>query len=959
MPSPRFIELQISGTTLGGMVLNRARTQVFWAADPIQLTNPGDGIVDHIAFDDDPGVILSLDQSTQTVLLAGGGTGSVSGPKVRFQLGLKIFVKLISVAQDPSQPESEYALLPGGIPTTLSLDLSLTGGANTELCLEVADLTSILAIPQLDAALQNVKTQLQSAGPLCVPFDVSAISALVGNVQAQNVVLAAQTDNVGNVTAVGIRIEVGSAPADNLPDWQNFVTAFQSTLSTAGPDWNILIDPQILVDYAAGQFQSGLAGLSGYSIDSPVTGSWIVPGAFGGGQIALSDDGHFAVSECPNNIGVTITATMDLQLAAGDLVEHGFIDWDLSDSDVFLCGISYGGPIGALVGTLVAPGIGTIIGGIIGGIVGSIVFGIIAGVMSGNKTLVGNFNSPSCTVGDQHHVTCTSPLDLPTIEFGNGVGAALSVATMLGMAKGLLLGGTAAVTKVGDPMFNISQPDDSAPLGIVGQCFSFQPGFAFSVALTGSDGPPSGPTTALYGTPTSPTIEVLNDPLNVFSYLPDPDSTIWPPMSLDFVITLNQDDPYFNNPYRPTLYVRTTSGAYSVLLPELLPYTKSTLQGVEQNILNADIGCNKLESGWLGNPGGYNPHWSVDPGPEGDINIWEITIAGLATGEAISAHTSQGVQLATAPATGLYAQLSIAVSGVNGEVGGAVPIGFARGAERGAASAAVAAAGSIARALGAHADRKRAANVAVQRSLRRRSSWSALGGALRRVALGVYQNQICAIIAGSDGVEIVGLRVPARPTLVAMVRDAAGAMPLSGGLLTWNDGGLWYDGRRLAGAAAEGPIEAVVAHGGSLYALGRAGILIFNGRLEHTGRIAADGATHIVAIAGKLVLADGKGLQIHDLAAPAKPVAGPVFPLEGIRAIDATTIGGEQRVLTELNSGQFVVVDVSGERPYIAARYFERPWFAGAATLRDVTVRPAGPGYIEVFTPGTRKSMRF
>jgi hypothetical protein len=115
----------------------------------------------------------------------------------------------------------------------------------------------------------------------------------------------------------------------------------------------------------------------------------------------------------------------------------------------------------------------------------------------------------------------------------------------------------------------------------------------------------------------------------------------------------------------------------------------------------------------------------------------------------------------------------------------------------------------------------------------------------------------------------------------------------------------------------------------------------------------------MVAAGNRLVLADAAGLRTFDLTNPERPQAAHSFPMEGLRGIETTALGGSQRVLAELSDGRFAVVDVAGELPYIAARYFQRPWFAGSAKLRDVTVRPSGPGTIDVFTPGTKKTMRF
>lgn len=137
MPAPKFIDLQLSGQKIGDLVLNRARTQVFWSIDPISLVNTNDGIIDHIEFTDVNAVIPSGNNGTQTVNVTSGGN-SVTAAKVQVVLDFRVFLKLISVAEDPAQPKDTYYGLAGGIPATLSLDLSLSGSP-ASLCVAIVD----------------------------------------------------------------------------------------------------------------------------------------------------------------------------------------------------------------------------------------------------------------------------------------------------------------------------------------------------------------------------------------------------------------------------------------------------------------------------------------------------------------------------------------------------------------------------------------------------------------------------------------------------------------------------------------------------------------------------------------------------------------------------------------------------------------------------------------------------
>jgi hypothetical protein len=188
-----------------------------------------------------------------------------------------------------------------------------------------------------------------------------------------------------------------------------------------------------------------------------------------------------------------------------------------------------------------------------------------------------------------------------------------------------------------------------------------------------------------------------------------------------------------------------------------------------------------------------------------------------------------------------------------------------------------------------------------------------------------------------------------------MAEGQRGALPLYSGLLTWNESGLSYSGRTFFA----GDVEQVVARSGYIYALTRNQIDIFNSKLARVGVVAAEGVTALTGAGRKLVAATPKGLDIFDLTDPAKPRATSGFAMEGAGALQTPAIGGSaQRVLVHVRD-QYAVVDVGSDQPYIAARYLQTPWFAGAAVYGDVTVCPSGTRDIDIFTPGPRSLKRF
>src|SRR5262249_14100075 len=365
---------------------------------------------------------------SQTINVLGWGQDTFGAHKIRIILPFRIFVKLISVAKDPSKkPTDFFPLFPNGVPATVTLDLSMTGSP-PKMCVEVVDWALKIDLgPTFKMEHDKVLKNLQAGGPLCVPFDASKAlqNALPSLPPAQNAVLFAAY-GLDVLVSIEVRIEFSPQPRWTKEDWQTWAGTYSSTLGP-GADWDISIDPDLLVEFAASQFQDGLSGMQGFTMDSSATGSWEAPGDFNSGRIKITEDGHVNIAECWNDIGVTLNATINLEISNGKLIEHGFVDWDLTDSDVALCGIIYGGPIGALVGGLIAPPLGVIVGGLIGSVIGIVVAAILGSVFAGQKTLVGNFSKPSCNVIDQHNFICTTSLVLPELDFGAGVRATLAI----------------------------------------------------------------------------------------------------------------------------------------------------------------------------------------------------------------------------------------------------------------------------------------------------------------------------------------------------------------------------------------------------------------------------------------------------------------------------------------------------------------------------------------------------
>src|SRR5215471_15051191 len=227
-----LIDLELSGKTFSDLMLARARTLVFYEKDPITLQKSDDGIIDHIEFDDGVGVTQSPVTYSQTINVLGGGQDTVSANKIRIILPFRIFVKLISVAKDPSKEPTDY-FVPNGVPATVTLDLSMTGSP-PKMCVEVVDWALKIDLgPSFKMEHDKVLKNLQAGGPLCFPFDASQSlqNALPTLPPAQNALLFATYRglNVGLVS-LKVRIEFSPQPRWTKQDWQAWSDTYSSTL---------------------------------------------------------------------------------------------------------------------------------------------------------------------------------------------------------------------------------------------------------------------------------------------------------------------------------------------------------------------------------------------------------------------------------------------------------------------------------------------------------------------------------------------------------------------------------------------------------------------------------------------------------------------------------------------------------------------------------------------------------
>lgn len=111
---------------------------------------------------------------------------------------------------------------------------------------------------------------------------------------------------------------------------------------------------------------------------------------------------------------------------------------------------------------------------------------------------------------------------------------------------------------------------------------------------------------------------------------------------------------------------------------------------------------------------------------------------------------------------------------------------------------------------------------------------------------------------------------------------------------------------------------------------------------------------------GRLLVSHSNGLELFDVSTPGSSRQVNGLEMEGVRGMEIPALSSvAASVLVEQERGHFALVNVSGERPEVAAHYHQRPWFAGTASVDGITVRGTQHGVVDIFIQGRRATHQF
>ena len=885
---PRLMELQIDAGAFGMLIMNRMRAETICAGQEFQLSKDGPVyVVDHVEFD-------------QPATLGDPPPHHRSGLQLIITAG--IFLKHQTDLLDPSKTDTFANLNPA-----IKIYFNVASHAG-EICLSYNTVTSVVAIPE--DALAALDGILQSLN-LCTALDLSALPSVLGDLTAAKAKVATDSD----FSILSVRLQLGDSPANQGP-WGSFANSpVESFL--AGLDWGILLHSGLVV----GAFEQLVAGMTltrdDISVASGPVGKWH-SGSF---EIAADNNKHF-------DGGVSLTLSGDSWAALG---------CDIGFSAIIKAGLSVPAKntINATIGLDISPNYWDAF----------LCFGPIGDIAAAAKTFEPDPNDiPSaCTLKNASLIVCNYPVNLAPLTLGTTVDfGSLVLDKYFATSTGPVLGGKLDILQVGKPQLHTHVVNHFS-WGILGTCGEFRIGTQAELKLTGSE-MPGGPNVTL-----CKSIQVLNDPLNIFAprMVIQPGADNWLPLDVTFNFEpgdLPLDSPYWQNPYPLVLLVETSGGCRTVSLGKVPAYTEQQINGLGLRMPELEANCDAPQTGLFGTAGQFDPHWLVDPAPEGYANVWESLITDATPGDAFTLSDASGVIARSVVGADRRAELTSIFP-----ASGALRVN--RIAASGTASATTearsAAGGKTAAPADASAPRLRERQV----ELRRRREIDLKHEITFLAADRLDGTPILIAGAGGD-LTVFDISSPALPQIIGQATAAHGAVAAGNDLIYWGEHGLSFWSRETHHETA---VSACLRIGGHLAALTDRGLELFDAALQPAGHLNLPNRGMLVSVKRRLLVAVPDGLAVVDVASPAKPTLVGTAPVEHIGALSAwgaPKAGGT--VTLRISGDGFVTLDANA-LPAVKplATYQRRPWAFGAARLGNWWARLEDEhGRIGIYTPG-------
>ncbi|HEY4245152.1 MAG TPA: hypothetical protein VGM88_35290 [Kofleriaceae bacterium] len=436
----------------------------------------------------------------------------------------------------------------------------------------------------------------------------------------------------------------------------------------SGDAWALFLAADVLVTAVVGEVATGIAGnLSDtLQLETPASGQWTKDDNGWGLSIVV---GLLAVDACPAAIGDDVDMSIDLDIRAqftSDLANQVIdmrlhMSHDASDWDSFRCIlqnigsallISFAGP--ALVHLDVLYGI-------------IYPFAIPFQVNSGAAAQVAKASLPGitklATPDDGDDATYTTQLPLLTLLTAATDNVSID-------ANGITMGGPSLFLAAAEHVMGLT------PSPITGDWYS-----SFSCNTDQWDATYVPDPVRVSDSVQVGSTVLATPPVVMFSTSEVRPAAAWSlaiESGLDGTATLTEDgDPVQGA--TAMVFIHSSAGLARI---DLVPVAKPPAAPTGLQLEQMKIGCQKASgSSWW--PGGFNPQWSVDPGPEGELagwlRQWLIQVPILATGSTLTVNTVGAGIAQTSTLVGRGALASIDLIGnveqtIHVAIGGAAPM---------------------------------------------------------------------------------------------------------------------------------------------------------------------------------------------------------------------------------------------------------------------------------------------
>lgn len=417
-----YVEVQIASSVLG-TVLQRSFTgnsDFCPEAIPCPWSPSTSCVVDHLTI----GSVGSWSRASAWTNTAINSFTNLQTHKVLYTQPLTVHVKTMSCAQSLScTTTTNYSV-------TAVYELYMN--STSELCIRNYGTTGLPAgatAPETD---------------LCLGIELDEMLALSGFASGDQTGSALSLKSNGS--RIAARFEFGRSQAQytqaRIDAWQTFINGTLNDNGNTG-EWSTFIHQSLIRDALASKIEDSMNAVPGLNFTSGISTGWWPDGA-NGGTTSLTFDAVLTDTPCPNDIDISdihIEADTGINAAHDGLYSNGFIGWNISDWDVFACGMAFGGPVGAVV------------------------FAGIAGSFDVDLTNLGD----GCSATGDTTFACDQKTHPVTVAIGPGQSAKFSLAGTFGSIFGLTLTGPIALT--GSQTLNADVYFEEPSLSMSGGCY--------------------------------------------------------------------------------------------------------------------------------------------------------------------------------------------------------------------------------------------------------------------------------------------------------------------------------------------------------------------------------------------------------------------------------------------------------------------------------------------------------